>query len=84
MQGIRTISCSVVAIRLTCELQGTREAEADAVIAVGRGVVAPVGRPALQGVVAPITAAKHAHTLWKLTLKKTKMYIQKNFEAQSA
>ena len=58
--GGRTIVCSVDAIRLSCELGGTDQAEAGVVVAIRRLVPVAVGGAAVPGVVDPAAAAKHA------------------------
>ena len=81
--GSETNTCSLEAIRPSCELQGKRtEAEANIIIAVGRPVVVAVSGAAVLGVVAPAAAAVHAVlTLWRLTTKRKgiKNHFKKKF-----
>jgi len=55
-----SITCSVAAIRQSCELKRADEAEADIVVAVVRPVVVAIRDAAVLRVVVPTAAAKHA------------------------
>ena len=56
----RTIACSVVAIRLSCELGDKNEAEADIVIAILGVVVVPIRNAAVLRIVVPTAATEYA------------------------
>ena len=55
-----TITCSVAAIRHSCELKRTNKAEADVVVPIVRRVVVAIGGAAILRVVVPTAAAIHA------------------------
>ncbi len=61
------MACSVVAIRLSCELKGTGQAKADTIVTVRRPVVVAVRGTAVLRVVVPTATAIHAVvTFWPL------------------
>ena len=64
----RTGTCSVEAIRLSRELEGKGQAEADIVVAIVGLVPVAIRSAAVDSVVEVVAAAEHAHGLSAVTI----------------